>query len=87
MSKNFWDLLEESYPDKEQREYLIARATDQENGAIYALPSMEISEIDCMDYQVYINTAWLKKLNLKKVSKRTEKELLSFRAHCRPERQ
>lgn len=64
MSKNFWSLLEESYPDKEQREYLIERATDQENGAIYALPSMEISEIDCMDYQVYINTAWLKKLNL-----------------------
>ena len=63
-SANFWKLMEEYYEDEEQREYLIERATDQENGAIYALPSMEISLIDVMDYQVYINTAWLEKLNL-----------------------
>ena len=63
-SANFWNLLEQAYPDQEKRDYLVERAIDQENGAMYALPSMEISMIDNMDYQVYINKAWLEKLNL-----------------------
>lgn len=63
-SANYWKLLEESYPDKEDQEFLLKCATDPENGAIYALPTMEVSMIDPIDSQVYINTVWLDKLGL-----------------------
>lgn len=63
-SNNFWELLEHAYPDDEERAFLMQRATDPENGAIYALPSMEYSIFDPIDSMVYINTAWLDKLGL-----------------------
>ena len=63
-SANYWELLESAYPDKEEREFLIQRGTDPENGAIYALPTMEVSMIDTIDSQVYINKVWLDKLGL-----------------------
>ena len=38
--------------------------TDVENGAMYSLPCIQTSDIDTMDYQMWINQTWLDELNL-----------------------
>lgn len=63
-SKVFWDRMAENLSADEQSD-VIRKMTDIETGAIYAVPSMEISPIDVIDYQVWINKVWLDKLNLK----------------------
>ena len=63
-SANYWALLEEAYPDEKERNFLLQRATDPDNGAMYAFPTMEFSMVDNIDSQVYINKVWLDKLGL-----------------------
>lgn len=63
-SKTFWDRLEENLTEYEINE-IVNNMTVLETGAIYAVPSLETSPIDIMDYQVWINQTWLDKLNLK----------------------
>lgn len=63
-SAKYWELVETAIPNKEEREFLIQQGTDPENGAIYGLPTMEVSMIDTIDSQVYINKVWLDKLGL-----------------------
>ena len=68
-SKIFWDRLngavEDGHLSEFERSEIIRKMTDIETGAIYAVPSIEVSPIDVMDYQVWINQKWLDKLNLK----------------------
>lgn len=61
-SKTFWDRL--ATLDEDQQNEVVQKMTNVETGAIYAVPSVEYSMIDTMDYQMWINTTWLDKLNL-----------------------
>ncbi len=63
-SKIFWDRLEENLEQWEIDD-IVNAMTVIETGAIYAVPTLETSPIDIMDYQVWINQTWLDKLNLK----------------------
>ena len=62
-SKIFWDRLEENLEQWEIDE-IVNDMTEIETGAIYAVPTLETSPIDIMDYQVWINQEWLDKVNL-----------------------
>lgn len=62
-SKVFWERLEANLTEYEVNE-IVNAMTVLETGAIYAVPSIETSPIDIMDYQVWINQTWLDKLNL-----------------------
>lgn len=64
-SKVFWDRIEECLTEDQQR-YVVNKITDAANGRIYAVPTIEVSLLDEMDYQPWINVKWLDKLNLKK---------------------
>lgn len=61
-SKVFWERLQE-IPEEEQVTN-VRRMTDVENGAMYSLPCIQTSDIDTMDYQMWINQTWLDELNL-----------------------
>lgn len=63
-SANFWELMEKAFPDEVEFNHMINRMTDQEHGAMYGFPSIEISAVDQMSYQVYINQKWLDNLQL-----------------------
>ncbi len=62
-SKIFWDRFENEISKNEQDSYM-RQMKDPETEAIYAFPRIETSDIDIMDYTLYINQKWLKKLNL-----------------------
>lgn len=57
-SKVFWDRIAENLSEEEQAD-VIRKMTEPETGAIYAVPTMETSLVDILDYQVWINTEWL----------------------------
>lgn len=61
-SKVFWERLQE-IPEEEQVTN-VRRMTDVENGAMYSLPCIQTSDIDTMDYQMWINQTWLDELGL-----------------------
>lgn len=61
LSATFWERFERL--DEEFQDYVLKRLTS-ENGAMYAFPRIENSEIDVMDFQAMINQEWLDKLNL-----------------------
>ncbi len=61
-SKNFWDALA-TLPEDDQKNS-VRKMTDPDNGAMYALPCIQTSQIDIMDYQIWINQTWLDELNL-----------------------
>lgn len=61
-SRVFWERLQE-IPEEEQVTN-VRRMTDVENGAMYSLPCIQTSDIDTMDYQMWINQTWLDELNL-----------------------
>lgn len=61
-SKIFWDRFEK-LPELDQESYRC-QLSNPESGAMYAFPRLETSDIDIMDYTMYINQKWLKKLNL-----------------------
>lgn len=63
-SEIFWTQLGKAYENEKDRDYVINKVTEQESGAIYAFPYVEISVIDTMQYQVFINQTWLDKLGL-----------------------
>ena len=65
LSKVWWERLEENFSEYEQKD-IIRKMTEPESGAIYALPTLETSLVDTIDYQVWINTQWLDKLQLQK---------------------
>ena len=65
LSKVWWERLEENFSEYEQQN-IIRKMTEPESGAIYALPTLETSLVDVIDYQVWINTQWLDKLGLQK---------------------
>ena len=62
-SANFWNMLHDSFSEAEQ-DNITRQMEDQETGAIYALPLLETSIVDTMDFQPYINKVWLDKLGL-----------------------
>lgn len=62
VSRVFWERLQE-IPEEEQVTN-VRRMTDVENGAMYSLPCIQTSDIDTMDYQMWINQMWLDELNL-----------------------
>ena len=62
VSKVFWERLQE-IPEEEQVTN-VRRMTDVENGAMYSLPCIQTSDIDTMDYQMWINQTWLDELGL-----------------------
>ena len=57
-SKTFWTRIGESLSEVEQAD-VVRKMTEPETGAIYAVPTMETSLVDILDYQVWINTEWL----------------------------
>ncbi len=61
-SKVFWERF--ALLDEQEQKDNLRRMTDAETGAIYAFPRIEQSMVDPMDYQVWINQAWLDELNL-----------------------
>ena len=63
LSKVWWERLEENFSEYEQKD-ILRKMTEPESGAIYALPTMETSLVDTIDYQVWINRQWLDKLGL-----------------------
>lgn len=63
MSATFWDSFEKL--DEEYQEVLMRRLVD-ENGHMYAFPSIEESLIDTMAYQVWINDKWLANVGMEK---------------------
>ena len=62
-SKVFWTRFEETFSEEEQAD-ILRKMKDPDTGAIYAVPTLETSLIDVMDYQMWINTEWLDYLNL-----------------------
>lgn len=60
-SKVFWDRIAENF-DEYQQTNIVSKLRDPDTGAIYAVPTLETSLIDTMDYQMWINTEWLKKV-------------------------
>ena len=64
-SKVFWDRLEENFTQEEIDDFL-RRMTDPDSGKIYAVPTIETSMIDVLDFQMWINTEWLDYLKLDK---------------------
>ena len=62
-SKTFWTRFEATFSPEEQAD-ILRRMKDPETGAIYAVPTLETSMIDVMDYQMWINTEWLDYLKL-----------------------
>lgn len=63
LAKPFWDRLEENFTEYEQEQILL-KITDPDTGGIYSIPSIEVSMVDSIDYQMWINTQWLDYLNL-----------------------
>ena len=60
-AKTWWDRasqLPEAYVD------MVLRRCTADDGGMYAFPRIEYTEIDTMDYMVFINQEWLTKLNL-----------------------
>ena len=62
-SKTFWDRFEANFSEEEQAD-ILRKMKDPDTGAIYAVPTLETSLIDTMDYQMWINVEWLDKLDL-----------------------
>ena len=57
-SKVFWERLENNLSQGEL-ENVERRMVNPDTGGVYAIPSMELSLVGTIDYQVWINTAWL----------------------------
>ena len=64
-SKIWWDRMAEGSLSEFEQGEIMRKMTDVETGAIYSVPSIEVSPIDVLQYQVWINQTWLDKLNLK----------------------
>ena len=62
-SKTFWDRVEEELTPQ-QIENLKRQMIDPEDGGVYAVPTVETTLVNDIDYQVWINTEWLDALNL-----------------------
>lgn len=62
-SKTFWTRFEATFTPEEQED-ILRKMKDPDTGAIYAIPTLETSLIDIMDYQIWINTEWLDYLKL-----------------------
>ena len=62
VAKVFWDRFAE-LPEEDQ-DRAMRNMVNPENDAMYVLPTLQYSEIDVMDYMMFINQDWLKKLNL-----------------------
>lgn len=61
-SKVFWERIQEL--SETNQGALVAEMTDPESGAIYALPTINISLFDDMNYQAWINKDWLAKIDM-----------------------
>jgi len=77
-SKIFWERMAE-LPESQQATVLEALKSD--DGKFYATARIENSDVDPIDYQVYINKTWLDKLNLDMPTDQAslEKVLKAFR--------
>lgn len=64
-SKVFWDRIEECLSEDQQK-YVLSKITDPNTGNYYSVPTIEVSLLDEMDYQPWINVQWLDKLGLQK---------------------
>lgn len=70
-SKTFWERFETELNEQDQENVLL-EMIDPEDGAIYALPGMETSLVDGMNYQTWINTEWLDKVGKEKPTNKEE---------------
>lgn len=70
-SKVFWDRINNELNEYD-RDLVIRKITDPENGAIYGVPMVETSLVDKMQYQLFINVEWLDKLGLEKPTNNEE---------------
>lgn len=64
-SKIFWDRMEENFT-QDEIDTIVRKMTDSDTGGIYGVPCIETSLVDCMKYQLWINTEWLDTLGLEK---------------------
>lgn len=62
-SKVFWDRITTELTEYEQ-DVVDRKIHDADTGAIYAVPIIETSTTDKMDFQMWINQKWLDELNL-----------------------
>lgn len=62
-SKPFWDRFNNELSEADQDSYL-RQLKNPITGAIYAFPTMQTSDIDIMDYTLYINQKWLDKAGM-----------------------
>ncbi len=63
-SKIFWDRMTNELSEEDQQ-YVIKQITDMDTGSIYCVPQVEVSLVDPLRWQAWINQEWLDKLNLK----------------------
>ncbi len=61
-AKTWWDKFN-VWADEPQRAAVLNTITE-DDGAIYVFPHLEQTKMDAINHQVYINTEWLKALNL-----------------------
>ncbi len=70
-SKTFWERIENEL-DETDRQNLLLEMIDPDDGAIYAIPTMETSLFDGMNFQTWINTEWLDKVGKEKPTNKEE---------------
>lgn len=70
-SKTFWDRFETELNEQDQENVLL-EMIDPEDGAIYAIPGIETSLVDGMNFQTWINTEWLDKVGKEKPTNKEE---------------
>lgn len=61
-SKTFWERIQE-LPEAD-RSGIVSRMADPSTGAVYALPTINVSLFDDMNYQTWINKEWLAKVGM-----------------------
>ena len=70
-AKTFWTRMEECLTE-EQQEYVLSKLTDPDTGGMYAVPTIETSLVDGVDFMVWINTEWLEEVGMSKPTNNEE---------------
>ena len=63
-SKTFWDRITNELSEADQ-DLVLRKITNPDTGSIYSVPHVEVSLVDPLRWQAWINQEWLDKLNLK----------------------
>ena len=70
LSAEFWENI--NTLSEEMQEYVKLRMYEQRTGAVYAVPRVEYSRVDVIDYMVFINQKWLDALGLQMPTNKDE---------------